>query len=261
MVESGGGVPLPVVFFDGEREINIGNVKIHPSLEFKNFQSVLSQKIGISPNQISVYLVDRKKPKSAPEDRRKIPITGKVNFSAITREKDCFFLVVLKRSRRERRRKPKQGAVEFSDYLPENKWSPSPEKLLLLRRNQPELNVSQVSGYVSPYYNQITPSEFVDFNSRLQNLQIGREQYLMMESNFNLNSSVNSNLDLESFPRIEDSYAVSTMMTNNRALCEECTSAERNGQSAPFHCCIYDAVTVGFRSQAGPIARPPKASH
>ncbi|KAA8518462.1 hypothetical protein F0562_015936 [Nyssa sinensis] len=145
-----------------------------------------------------------------------------------------LFLVVLKRSRRERRRKPKQGgAVEFGDYVPEEKWSPSPEKFLLLRRNQPELNVSQVSSYVSSYYNQIAPSEFVDYNNRLQNLQIEREQYLMMKSRFNLNSNGNLISDSESFPRLEDSYAVSisTMMTSNRALCEECMDANREGQS------------------------------
>ncbi|KAL6993860.1 hypothetical protein U1Q18_011972, partial [Sarracenia purpurea var. burkii] len=72
-----------------------------------NFQSGLSQRIGISPNQITVYLVYSKKTKSSTEIRRKIPVTGKVNFATIAKETDCFFLVVLKGSRRNRRLKPR----------------------------------------------------------------------------------------------------------------------------------------------------------
>ncbi|KAL0309449.1 UNVERIFIED_CONTAM: hypothetical protein Sradi_5887200 [Sesamum radiatum] len=69
MVEGGGGPAFPVLFFDGEREMNIGDVKINPTLEYKPFQLMLSQKIGISPNQISIYLVDRRNNPKSPSRR------------------------------------------------------------------------------------------------------------------------------------------------------------------------------------------------
>lgn len=75
---------FPVIFFDGEREINIGNIRIQPTLLFKAFQLVLSERIGISPNQISIFLCDRKGSKF---ENRKILITGKSNFTLISREK------------------------------------------------------------------------------------------------------------------------------------------------------------------------------
>ncbi|KAI7995156.1 hypothetical protein LOK49_LG11G00117 [Camellia lanceoleosa] len=77
-------------------------------------------------------------PESSTEVCLKIPVISKMNFVAVVKETDCFFLIVLKRTRRNRRPKPKQkqrgggSGVEFVDYLL--------EKLFLLRRNQPELN-------------------------------------------------------------------------------------------------------------------------
>jgi hypothetical protein len=129
----GGGVSFPVVFFDGERETEIGNVVVYPSLDFKRFQSLLSQKIGISPQQFSVHLW-------LPESRRKIPVTGKFIFGAISREKGCSFVVVLKRSRRERRRKNHHDDaypddVAFFAGLPASTKPAPPENVMILRRN------------------------------------------------------------------------------------------------------------------------------
>ncbi|XAR64764.1 hypothetical protein NMG60_11008583 [Bertholletia excelsa] len=244
MMEDGDGTIFPVVFFDGEHEINIGCVSVHPSLEFKKFISCLSQMIGISPNQITVYLVDRSKPKSAAEARRKFPVTGKVNFAAIAKATDCFFLAVLKRSRRNRKRKPRHGGAEFADYLSVNRFPSSPEKLLLLRRKQADLENPQVTGYISPHYNQVSPAVFVDYNEGLQRFQVQQENRAI--------STVDLHLDSNLFPPIEQ------ISPRNRAICEECADARRKGISAPFHWCVFDAVTVGFRSPAGPIARPLK---
>ncbi|KAK9290822.1 hypothetical protein L1049_009000 [Liquidambar formosana] len=254
MMENPTGVSFPVVFFDGEREINIGNVGVHPSLEFKNFQSILSQKIGISPHQISVYLADRKKSKS-PENRRRIPITGKVNFSAIVRERDCFFLVVLKRSRRERRRKHEQSLRENYDYPSFSmraEQSEVPEKMILLRRNS-ELTNQPFSGFISPYYDQIAASEYLEYSNRIRELRAQRERYLMV-------SSPNSN----PYSRPDENYAVNTMndaASDDGIVCEECLVAKMKGRPVGFHWCVYDAVTVGFRSPVGPIARPAKGSY
>ncbi|PSS21458.1 Deoxyguanosinetriphosphate triphosphohydrolase-like protein [Actinidia chinensis var. chinensis] len=251
MVGDGRGANFPVMFSDGECEINIGSVRIHPSLEFKAFQSGLSNKIGISPNQITIYLVDLQNSNSPMEGRRQIPVTSKMNFAAVAKETDCFFLVVLKRSRRNRRPKPKQRGIDFSDYSPENEFLRSPEKLLLLRRNLPYLSNPLASGYASPRYDRISPVEFSDFNERLRNLQIRRDNYgMMMESK--AISSVN--LDLDSISRMD-----SSTISHNRLFCEECEITREKKISAPFHWCVFDAVIVGFRSSAGPIARPRKA--
>ncbi|KAK1426187.1 hypothetical protein QVD17_14856 [Tagetes erecta] len=106
---------FPVVLYDGVRQTNVGNIEIHPDLVYKAFQIKLSQIIGISYNNLTTYLVDSLKPKTSPE-RRKILITGKVNFAGIARETNCYFFVVLKRSRRDRRRKPgKQSDLDVHD--------------------------------------------------------------------------------------------------------------------------------------------------
>nr|DAD18888.1 TPA_asm: hypothetical protein HUJ06_020351 [Nelumbo nucifera] len=150
-------VSFPVVFFDGERNIDLDNINVHPSMEFKKFQSFMSQKIGISPHQISVSLIRWKPSKSPPGNRRKIPITEKVDFSAILGEKDCFFYVTLmKRSRRERRGKPRR-TLEEENYLSPHpidsaqEKAPPPKKILLRRD----------AGLVSPFYDQVTPPEYL----------------------------------------------------------------------------------------------------
>ncbi|KAJ6914551.1 hypothetical protein NC651_016737 [Populus alba x Populus x berolinensis] len=60
-------------------------------------QLIISERIGISPHQFSIFLVNREKRGS------RIPVAARTNFSKIYREKDWLFIVVLKRSRRERR--------------------------------------------------------------------------------------------------------------------------------------------------------------
>ncbi|KAG8376818.1 hypothetical protein BUALT_Bualt09G0103400 [Buddleja alternifolia] len=258
MVEGGGGPAFPVLFFDGEREMNIGDVKINPTLEYKPFQLMLSQKIGISPNQISIYLVDRRKHASPPfsEERRRIPITGKVNFGLICRQKDCCFLVVLKRSRKSRNRRERMiSGVEFSDFLPENEFTPPPmhtmpENLILLRRNQQ-----------LPFYDQITQSGLADLNDRLQNLRVQRENYQFAMAKGNLNSPNYSpgghgleprwspNLDVDLIPNIDGSFPVvpspTMMMTkteSKKPFCGECVNAMKNGSATTsFHHCVNDA--------------------
>lgn len=281
MVEDVGGAAFPVVFFDGEQEINIGGVHVNPMMDFKAFQLMLSQRIGISPNQISIYLCDRK------ADRKRVPITGKVNFAFIAREKDCFFLAVLKRSRKSRNRKAAKmnnGAVDYGEYLSENDFvaqSPQPENLILLRRNQPELGVDVnmnrnvnpadplFHGYGSPYYDQISQAELAGLNDRLQNLKIQRENYAMAMARTNPNlmhhpGNPNPNLELDpnTFPRFEDTYsstATTTTKNNGAVTCKECMNA-KNRKTAAFHPCVNDPVIKGwFRSRVGPVRRTPKA--
>nr|DAD28494.1 TPA_asm: hypothetical protein HUJ06_029962 [Nelumbo nucifera] len=153
MTENSTVVSFPVE----ECEIDLGNINVHSSMEFKKFQSFLSQKIGISPHQIFVSLIRRKPSKSSPGYRRKIPITEKVDFSAILGEKDCFFYVTLmKRSRRERRGKPRR-ILEEENYLSPHLIDSAQEKVpppkkILLRRN---------AGLVSLFYDQVTSPEYL----------------------------------------------------------------------------------------------------
>ncbi|KAL6507779.1 hypothetical protein OROGR_023974 [Orobanche gracilis] len=273
MVEGGRGPSFPVVFFDGEREMNIGDVKINPTLEYKPFQLMLSQRIGISPNQISIYLVDRRRNPKTPlsEDRRRVPITGKVNFGLVCRQKNCCFLVVLKRSRKWRYRRERTiNGVDLGDFFSESEFSPPPQmhsmsgKLVLLRRNQH-----------APFCDHITQSELSDLNDRLQSLRLQRENYQIAMGrkgnldlpNFVQSQGLETNLfpdsSVDSFPRIGDwrpitPPAMTMTMTNNetrKVFCEECNT---NGSRTSFHPCVNDAVITPFPSRLGPINRPNK---
>ncbi|KAI9077917.1 hypothetical protein K1719_040046 [Acacia pycnantha] len=59
MLKGSAGVSFSVVFFDGESTVNVGEVTVDSSMNFKNFQSDLGQKIGVSPHQLSVYSAKR----------------------------------------------------------------------------------------------------------------------------------------------------------------------------------------------------------
>ncbi|KAL3642748.1 hypothetical protein CASFOL_013563 [Castilleja foliolosa] len=232
----GRGPSFPVVFFDGEREMNIGDVKINPTLEYKQFQVMLSQKIGVSPNQISIYLVDRKRnPKSSfTGDRRRTPITGKVNFGLICHQKDCCFLVVLKRSRRSRNRRERTfNGEDFADFWSESDFSSPPriqlmpQNVVLVRRNQP-----------LPLYNQITQPDLAGLDDSGHGIDTG------------------------SIRRMGDWRAAvpvdAMTMTNNgtgKLFCEECENAERDGDTTSFHHCVNDAVIAWFTPKLGPIKR------
>lgn len=237
------GVAFPVVFFDGECETNIGSVVVYPALQFKRFQSILSQKIGISPHQFSVYL-------SSAEAGRRVPITGKVNFGSISREKGYFFLVVLKRSRRERRRKSHQeltGDVYYSSPFKSQqkpmKKNP-PDNVMLLRRDTGINQDQAFSGQFNfPYAYR------VEYEKRVRDLQLQKERYLM---NMGLNGSA-------LLPR-ENGMMEEEGGRGGMAVCDVCLKAKEMGREVGFHWCIYDAITFGFRSPAGPIARPVKGS-
>lgn len=228
----GDGTSFPVVFFDGETETEIGDVTVFPSLGLKRFQSILSQKIGISPHQFSVHL-------SSPESRRRIPITGKVNFSAISREKGCFFVVVLKRSRRERQRRNSgcgqhhRRGGEGRRFNGNGVFHP-PENVMILKR-------SDSSSAFFPGRNWHHHEQ-----ARLAGLAMERDMYLM-------------NMGLIG-PRFYSVPPAEKEEEEESAVCEECSRASESGREIGFHWCVYDAVTFGFRSVAGPIARPFKGS-
>ncbi|KAF5737409.1 hypothetical protein HS088_TW13G00289 [Tripterygium wilfordii] len=227
------GVSFPVVFYDGQTEAGIGDVVVYPSLDFKTFQSNLSRKIGISSNQFSTYLADSKKPRS------KIPITAKVDFAAVSRETDCYFLVVLKRSRRDRRK----NNNSHNEII--NKNMNPPANVTLLRRD----------GSMSPAvadFGSYMVLDRVGYEKRVRELEMEREKYLM---NMGLDG-----LSLGKGNRVLNNLSSLGSEGGRKAVCEECVRAKETGREVGFHWCVYDAVTFGFRSAAGPIARPVKGS-
>ncbi|KAJ1407876.1 hypothetical protein SESBI_23906 [Sesbania bispinosa] len=76
MMHGGGNTPFTVIYSDGDKEINLGSIVVDPSMNFRRFITLLSQRVGISPYQLSVFL-------SAAGTDRKIPITAKVNLASI----------------------------------------------------------------------------------------------------------------------------------------------------------------------------------
>lgn len=237
----GAGALFAVVFFDGEREIDLGTILITPSMNFKAFQSLISQRIGISPHQITTYFTPLH---HHHQQQRRRPVTNKFDFAAALPESTTsFFWVVLKRSRRVRRRRPK---IEAS-------VSPESEKLVLLRRN-PNLD------YMNPN---------LDYMDLMRERMMERERYLM---SLNLNSDVYSDLSsLYSRGNLNYGFGIGSDdgasssgagSENNRVVfCDVCWNARMEGETPQFHWCKNDAVrpiTEGYRSPAGPIARPAK---
>ncbi|PRQ44131.1 hypothetical protein RchiOBHm_Chr3g0475851 [Rosa chinensis] len=246
MMEAIGGISFPVVFCDGESESEIGDVVIYPAMEFKRFQAVLSQKIGISPNQFSVFI-------SSPESGRRIPVTSKINFSVISRETNCFFLVVLKRTKRERRRRNNQHHhLDESQYYntPSSYYSPNKikenplENAVFLRRgagiNHHGGEAAALSGMGMPFAGR------VEWENRVRELQIEKERYLM-----NMGLARASGFGLGQGGGGGDGGGGGVV------VCEDCSRADEMGTEVGFHWCAYDpVVTFRFRSPAGPISRP-----
>ncbi|CAK7342015.1 unnamed protein product [Dovyalis caffra] len=231
MKEAATGERFPVVLFDGEQDTRVGDVVVLPTLNFRGLQLIISERIGISPQKFSIFLANREKMGS------RIPVTAKTNFSEIYRENDWLFLVVLKRSRRESRIKEHEmmtgNTVRF-------RFDPPPGNLRLLRRdgNSVAINGNGLSGL---------DLGWVEYERRVRELRMEKERYLM-------------NMGLGTDPGVghEGLSLGETERRDRNVVCEECSRAKRTGMDPGFHWCVYDTVTFGFRSSAGPIARPIK---
>ncbi|RDX67295.1 hypothetical protein CR513_53850, partial [Mucuna pruriens] len=212
----GGSVSFAVVYFDGNREINVGTVTVDPSLNFKTLLSLISQRIGISPHQFSVYL-------AAVGSDRKIPVTAKVNLAAVRRDGAAHYFFV-KRSKRA-----KKASANGKDA---NLKTNPPEKVMLLRRSagDPPLR----PAFAGPILDR------EEYQRRMQNLQMERESFLM---------NMNARFD-----------GCAAGRERRPAVCQECLKENLTGVHDGFHLCVLDAVTVGFRSPAGPVSRPTRNS-
>ena len=112
--------PYPLIFFDGEKEIDKGVVGIHSCLSFKRFVAMVGQKAGHPPASLSTVLVCRKSTGSG-DKKQKLPVNEHTNFSIILnqhnsmKERDCHFLVTFKKSKKERRVAKKKVETSASD--------------------------------------------------------------------------------------------------------------------------------------------------
>ncbi|KAK9723613.1 hypothetical protein RND81_05G012300 [Saponaria officinalis] len=262
-------VEVPVIFYDGEKEIDLNKVQIVPGMTFKMLQSTLSNKIGISPNHITIYF-DRSNRVNHQHHRRRHPVTSKFDFSAVENG-GCFFWVVLKRGRRNRRRRnSKNDVVENC------------QQFVLLRRGINDNNNININNINDCW-------EYLDYVNRLRMIdQIEREKerYLM---SLNLNSNVynelsgynhhnytnnNSNYNNNNYhydynnSNYSDDYYYSDEIascssstggaSSERVFCDVCYNSS-GGDTVPFHWCKNDVVvTTRTRSLVGPIAPPLK---
>ncbi|GKV31923.1 hypothetical protein SLEP1_g40577 [Rubroshorea leprosula] len=148
---------------------------------------------------------------------RRCPVTNKINLWEISRDEDGYLIVALRQTRRQRRGKDR---AEWYNYVNGAVLFPrrreQPADALLLRRD--------ANGY-----NNIMPDgeyeEFDEFRRWMEDL-----------------------LDLRQ-------WILGWQMEADGFGCEECERAYASGD-AGFHPCVNDAVITGFRSTAGPIARP-----
>ncbi|XP_061362931.1 uncharacterized protein LOC133306627 [Gastrolobium bilobum] len=138
--------PFSVVYFDGVREINVGTIVVDHSLNFKKLLSFLSQIIGISAHQFTVYLATL-------GTDRKIPITSKVNLATVACQSgECYFFV--KRSKRYKKTPtPANGKNSNMDKKTQ------PENVMLLRRDAANGGVKEppqeLSGFSPPILDRV----------------------------------------------------------------------------------------------------------
>ncbi|RZS08297.1 hypothetical protein BHM03_00039247 [Ensete ventricosum] len=240
---------FPVVFFDGDREIDIGSILVTPSLGFGKFQAVISQRIGVAPHQISMSLVRHRNARASSDVRRKVPIDETSDLGAIARERDCFVLAVLRRPRRERRGRSRRKNRAGDDGMEGKKEVP---EMTILRRNPAG------SGGLDPPLGGLVPEAMAgmglwDHGTQLRDLQLQREKWLL--------STAMAAALYEPFVVAEDGYAWESrtraeVAPPRPAACEACEAARAEGRVPSFHWCVRDAVTFRFRSPVGPIQRP-----
>ncbi|KAK9079228.1 hypothetical protein SSX86_000898 [Deinandra increscens subsp. villosa] len=222
-------VEFPVVLFNGERQINVGNIEIHPAIDYLKFRTMLKHMIGVSYNNLTTYFVEKCRP-SSDNLQSKILITKKADFSAFVHQKNAYFLVVVKRTRR--RKISNRIGTEIS-----------PEDLFDYSFEHREIG-TQVpeSGKVAFWLHQL---EMERVNKKMMNL-------VMMDGG--LKCDLEADLDA-SFPSVAEAYPV-VERPMSRESCEECEKAMRRGWKPGFHLCVYDDVVEGFfRSPAGPVSR------
>ncbi|KAJ1407878.1 hypothetical protein SESBI_23908 [Sesbania bispinosa] len=136
MMHSGGNTPFTVICSEGDREINLGTIVVDPSMNFKRFITLLSQRVGIPSYQLSVFLVP------AGSDR-KIPITTKVNLAYIAGYGSAYYFFV----------KPSEN---FRKSLTSNK---NPPQNVVLLRGEAAASASAGGVDATPVVTMMAPPQ------------------------------------------------------------------------------------------------------
>ncbi|GLJ55676.1 hypothetical protein SUGI_1195970 [Cryptomeria japonica] len=93
----------PLVYFDGDQKYDKGHVGVHSLLAYRRFQVMVTQLTGIPPNQQSIAFICRR------SKRQRLPVNENTNFGIIlnqhnpNREKDCYFLVSVKKPKKDKK--------------------------------------------------------------------------------------------------------------------------------------------------------------
>ncbi|XLR05357.1 hypothetical protein HN51_060237 [Arachis hypogaea] len=151
---------------------------------------------------------------------RKIPITAKVNVAAIVAAESSAAASSFFYVKRSRR--PKRNRTR-------NKGSRNGSANNIINHNiSSPANVVLLrrNNVVSYAGAGVSVLSRVEYEKRLMELQMEKERFVLK------------------------------MATGSGAACKHCSA----GMDSGFHWCVYDAVTVGFRSPAGPVARPVRGS-
>ncbi|CAA7396846.1 unnamed protein product [Spirodela intermedia] len=239
-------VALRLVFANGSREVDVGEVAIDPGLGFRRLQFLVCDRIGVPAEQISLFLALRRKARSSLEGGKRTPIDERTDFAALVREKDGVVLAQLKQMKKDRRVKTGRNLAREEALSARGKKSPPsfPEKTILRR---PSELPSTTAAAALPVLAENGQGLMGPFNyESLRNLQIQRERYLLSTAPAAVHRPYT-----EAAPPPPPTAGDAAV-----AVCELCSSAKET--PVPFHCCVLDEVVAeAFRSPAGPIQRPP----
>ncbi|CAL9783048.1 unnamed protein product [Musa acuminata subsp. burmannicoides] len=225
---------FPVVYINGDHDIEVGSVLVHPSLSFDTFQETISQMIGVARHRLSMTLVRSNNIRALGETSRMVAIDEASDLSAIACERDCFIHAV-RLSRRKRRGRSKR---KNRDPGPGENAGPN---ITILRRNPAESDVlyTVADGVMVP--GTVAGLGLWDYEAPLRVLERQRERFPL------------------STPAARPScYRFAEFAPQPAPLlwCDNCEVTKAEGLPPYFHRCVRDAITICFRSAAGPIQRP-----
>lgn len=253
-----------VLFSDGDRDIDRGEVVIDPGVTLRGLQTLVGDLIGVSSHQIKLYLLRQKKApsgRSPPEFRRKTPIGEGTDFAAVARQKGYAVLAQVKGTRKDRRGRGCRergggGGGEGDGYFPpEKKRAHLPEKAVLRRPVDVHAGAPAVSTAPVARENGAGLMGLFHYEN-LRELQRQRERYLLATA-----AAAYCRYGARPYGYDADGFGSGCALSDaeaGAAVCEVCLAAA-GGMSVPFHWCVRDRVVAeGFRSSAGPIQRPLK---
>ncbi|KAE9590794.1 hypothetical protein Lalb_Chr20g0111401 [Lupinus albus] len=154
---------------------------------------------------------------------RKVPITARVNFAAIVRDTagvTASSFFLVKRSKRPKRNKVRNNIGSLNNDNNNN----------IITNNHPTANVVLLRRSAAVPFTMSPVLSRVEYEKHMMDFQMQRERYLMRTAGGSV--------------------------CGGDVICEECLTEMKGG----FHPCVFDDVTFGFRSPAGPVARPIKGT-